>query len=40
MMTPEGKYMGDHQGLMFYTLGQRQGLGIGGVKDAGEEPSV
>lgn len=38
MMTPEGKYMGDHQGLMFYTLGQRQGLGIGGVKDAGEEP--
>ena len=38
MMTPEGKYMGDHQGLMFYTLDQRQGLGIGGVKDAGEEP--
>jgi tRNA-specific 2-thiouridylase len=30
--------MGEHQGLMFYTLGQRQGLGIGGVKDSSEEP--
>ena len=30
--------MGDHQGLMFYTLGQDKALGIGGVKDAGEEP--
>ena len=38
MMTPEGKIMGQHQGLMFYTLGQRQGLGIGGVKDAGDDP--
>lgn len=38
MITPEGKVMGQHQGLMFYTLGQRQGLGIGGVKDAGDEP--
>ena len=38
MMTPEGVDMGEHQGLMFYTLGQRQGLGIGGVKDAGDEP--
>jgi len=38
MMTPEGRDMGEHQGLMFYTLGQRQGLGIGGVKDASDEP--
>ena len=38
MLTPEGRDMGEHQGLMFYTLGQRQGLGIGGVKDAGDEP--
>jgi len=38
MVTPEGVDMGEHQGLMFYTLGQRQGLGIGGVKDAGDEP--
>ena len=38
MITPEGVDMGEHQGLMFYTLGQRQGLGIGGVKDASNEP--
>ncbi len=30
MRTPEGKSMGRHEGLMYYTLGQRQGLGIGG----------
>tara|TARA_B110000196_G_scaffold319747_1_gene338761 strand:+ start:1913 stop:3010 length:1098 start_codon:yes stop_codon:yes gene_type:complete len=38
METPEGVAMGEHQGLMFYTLGQRQGLGIGGVKNSSEEP--
>lgn len=38
MRTPEGTHMGTHQGLMFYTLGQRQGLGIGGHKDSSEEP--
>ncbi len=32
------KIIGTHEGLMYYTLGQRQGLGIGGVKDANEEP--
>jgi tRNA-uridine 2-sulfurtransferase len=32
MVTPEGKKMGRHQGLMYHTLGQRKGLGIGGVK--------
>jgi len=31
MRTPEGKTVGEHQGLMYYTLGQRQGLGIGGA---------
>ena len=36
--TPEGKTIGNHQGLMYYTLGQRQGLGIGGQKDADEDP--
>ncbi len=36
MVTPEGKPMGRHQGLMFHTLGQRKGLGIGGVKGAEE----
>lgn len=30
--------IGEHQGLMYYTLGQRQGLGIGGLKSASEEP--
>lgn len=38
MRTPEGQYIGKHQGLMYYTLGQRQGLGIGGVKNAPDEP--
>lgn len=32
IQTPEGETLGRHQGLMYYTLGQRQGLGIGGVK--------
>lgn len=30
MMTYEGERKGRHDGLMYYTLGQRQGLGIGG----------
>lgn len=34
----EGQPMGQHQGLMYHTIGQRQGLGIGGVKGAGEDP--
>lgn len=38
MRTPEGQYIGKHHGLMYYTFGQRQGLGIGGVKDAPDEP--
>ncbi len=36
--TDEGKIIGEHQGLMYYTLGQRQGLGIGGQKNALEQP--
>src|SRR5918993_1904680 len=32
-----GRVLGEHQGLSFYTLGQRQGLGIGGVKRQGRE---
>jgi tRNA-specific 2-thiouridylase len=31
MRTPEGKVMGQHQGLTYHTIGQRQGLGIGGA---------
>jgi tRNA-specific 2-thiouridylase len=33
--TDQGRKIGEHQGLSFYTLGQRQGLGIGGIKEKG-----
>lgn len=36
--TPEGVVIGEHSGLMYHTIGQRQGLGIGGVKGASEAP--
>jgi tRNA-specific 2-thiouridylase len=36
--TEDGKVIGKHDGLMYYTLGQRQGIGIGGRKDANESP--
>lgn len=36
--TENGKIIGRHQGLMYYTLGQRQGLGIGGIKYASDDP--
>ncbi len=36
--TPEGSIVGRHSGLMYHTLGQRQGLGIGGTKDGSEAP--
>ena len=32
-----GRTLGTHVGLSFYTLGQRQGLGIGGIKDKGAQ---
>ncbi len=35
--TTEGKTVGKHEGLMFYTLGQRKGLNIGGLSDASED---
>ena len=38
MRTPGGEEIGTHQGLMYYTLGQRQGLGIGGRNDRSEAP--
>ncbi len=34
---PSGRTIGRHVGLSFYTLGQRQGLGIGGIKAKGAE---
>jgi tRNA-specific 2-thiouridylase len=30
MKTPEGRIVGEHKGLAFYTIGQRKGIGIGG----------
>ncbi len=33
MVAPDGKVVGHHDGLMYYTLGQRRGLGIGGCGD-------
>lgn len=33
-----GETIGQHDGLMFYTIGQRQGLRIGGLKNASDEP--
>mgnify|MGYP003675476319 CR=1 FL=1 len=38
IQTTEGKVIGRHHGLMYHTMGQRQGLGIGGMPGAGDEP--
>jgi tRNA-specific 2-thiouridylase len=38
MVTPEAHVVGRHVGLSFYTLGQRQGLGIGGSRAGTGEP--
>jgi len=38
MRTPEGRTVGEHIGLSFYTIGQRKGVGIGGMKDSAGEP--
>jgi len=34
IVSPDGKIIGEHIGLSFYTIGQRKGIGIGGKKDA------
>jgi len=38
IVTDSGVELGTHQGLMYHTIGQRQGLGIGGTKDFDESP--
>lgn len=38
MMTMDGRDMGQHAGLMYYTIGQRGGLGIGGQQGGDNEP--
>lgn len=36
--TEAGQVIGQHQGLMYYTIGQRKGIGIGGLKSSDDEP--
>ncbi|KTR46660.1 tRNA 2-thiouridylase [Pantoea ananatis] len=36
--TVDGQVVGEHQGLMYHTLGQRKGLGIGGMKESKDDP--
>ncbi len=38
IVTDTGDVIGEHTGLMYYTIGQRQGLGIGGLKNYDESP--
>jgi tRNA-specific 2-thiouridylase len=36
--TPDGRVIGEHVGLTFYTIGQRKGIGVGGTKGSSGEP--
>ena len=38
ILSLEGELLGRHQGLMYHTIGQRQGLGIGGLANHSEAP--
>lgn len=38
IVDDHGNIIGKHSGLMYHTIGQRQGLGIGGLKNASEAP--
>ena len=38
MLTPDGRAVGEHPGVFYFTLGQREGLNIGGVKGFGPAP--
>ncbi len=38
MKTPDGRLVGEHIGLAFYTFGQRKGIGLGGSRDSTGEP--
>lgn len=38
IVTVDGQTVGEHQGLMYHTLGQRKGLGIGGMKESKDDP--
>ena len=36
--SKDGRYLGMHEGLMYYTIGQRKGLGVGGLQKSEESP--
>jgi tRNA-uridine 2-sulfurtransferase len=36
--SADGRVVGEHVGLAFYTLGQRKGIGVGGTKSGSGEP--
>jgi tRNA-specific 2-thiouridylase len=38
MRTPDGRVVGEHIGLAFYTVGQRKGIGLGGMRGRAHEP--
>lgn len=38
IISVDGQRLGQHEGLMYHTLGQRKGLFIGGLADAGDAP--
>jgi tRNA-specific 2-thiouridylase len=38
IVTTDGACLGEHSGLMYYTIGQRQGLGIGGTDSGSDAP--
>ncbi len=38
IIDDSGNELGEHQGLMYHTIGQRQGLGIGGISGGKEDP--
>jgi tRNA-specific 2-thiouridylase len=38
IVSIDGAELGEHSGLMYYTIGQRQGLGIGGTEEGSDEP--
>ena len=38
IQTADGDVIGRHQGLMYHTIGQREGLGIGGLREYGDAP--
>lgn len=38
IVTVDGQQVGEHEGLMYHTIGQRKGLHIGGLADASDQP--